>query len=92
MLTAACYAISMLYNYLLQSWFTFRVGRLTGRGLRRFVLMHLGAMAVNSAAMALLVETLSAPLLASQVAVTAFVASLVFLASERWVYRGVLGV
>lgn len=85
-LAAVCYAISMVYNYVLQSWFTFRAGRPTGRSVLRFVAMHLGAMALNSALMAGLVEGIGAPLFAAQVVVTGIVSVLVFLVSKHWVY------
>lgn len=87
LLTAACYAISMVYNYVLQSWLTFRAGPPTRRSMARFVAMHLGAMALNSGLMAGLVDGLRLPLYGAQIAVTLVISALVFLVSKHWVYR-----
>ncbi|SIQ59627.1 Putative flippase GtrA (transmembrane translocase of bactoprenol-linked glucose) [Paracoccus thiocyanatus] len=86
-LTSACYAISMLYNYALQSWLTFRAGPPNLGSMARFVAMHLGAMALNAGLMAGLVQGLGAPLFAAQVLVTAIISAMVFLLSRHWVYR-----
>ncbi|WP_347268288.1 GtrA family protein [Paracoccus sp. (in: a-proteobacteria)] len=88
LLTACCYAISMIYNYVLQSWLTFRAGPPTRRSLSRFGAMHLGAMALNSLLMAGLVEGLGTALFASQIVVTGLISALIFVVSKHWVYRG----
>lgn len=87
LLTACCYAASMVYNFFLQGWMTFRAGAPTPRSLTRFVSMHAIAMALNSLAMAALVDLLRVPLLPGQVFVTACISVLVFLVSKHWVYR-----
>lgn len=86
LLTACCYVLSMCYNYLLQSWFTFRAGRPTKATIMRFVQMHLGALAFNSSMMTVLVEGLRAPLFPAQVVVTGLIAISTYLISKKWVY------
>lgn len=86
LLTACCYVLSMSCNYLLQNWFTFQAGRPTKATIMRFVSMHLGALAFNSATMAALVDGLGAPLFQAQVAVTGFIATSTYLISKNWVY------
>lgn len=88
LLTASCYGISMIYNYVLQSWLTFRAGPPTRRSLSRFGAMHMGAMALNSLLMAGLVEGLGTPLFLTQIMVTGFISAMIFIVSKRWVYRG----
>ncbi|MET0249979.1 MAG: GtrA family protein [Sphingobium sp.] len=85
-LTAVCYLVSMVYNFVLQSAFTFRAGPPTRHAVLRFALMHCMAMGINSASMAGLVTGLHMPMFAAQVVVTALVSILVFLASKHWVY------
>lgn len=87
LLTACCYAISMVYNYVLQSWLTFRAGPPSRRSLSRFGAMHMAAMALNSVLMAGLVEGLGAPLFASQIAVTGMISAMIFFISKHWVYH-----
>ncbi len=86
-LTACCYGISMVYNYILQSWLTFRAGPPTRRSMTRFVIMHLTAMALNSLLMAGLVDGLGMALFGSQVLVTALISAMIFVVSKRWVYQ-----
>lgn len=86
-LTAFCYGISTIYNYLLQSWVTFRSGPPTRRSMSRFVIMHLTAMALNSLLMAGLVDGLHLPLFLTQIAVTLIISAMIFIVSKRWVYR-----
>lgn len=87
LLTACCYGISMVYNYILQSWLTFRAGKPTRRSMSRFIAMHLGAMALNSGLMAGFVDGLGLPLYSTQIGVTLIISALVFLVSKHWVYR-----
>lgn len=86
-LTAVCYLVSMVYNFVLQSSFTFRAGAPTRHSLLRFALMHLMAMGINSGLMAGLVTGLQVPMFAAQIGVTALVSIFVFLLSKHWVYR-----
>ncbi|QRZ14409.1 GtrA family protein (plasmid) [Paracoccus methylovorus] len=86
-LTSVCYAISMVYNYALQSWLTFRAGPPNIRSMLRFITMHLTAMASNSLLMAALVDGLHAPLFPAQIGVTAIISAMIFLVSKHWVYR-----
>lgn len=85
-LTALCYLASMVYNFVLQSTFTFRAGPPTRHSLFRFASMHGAAMGINSAAMAGLVTGLDMPMFGAQVVVTALVSIFVFLLSKHWVY------
>lgn len=87
LLTAWCYAGSMVYNYILQSLITFRAGAPTGRSVTRFVVMHGVAMALNSLVMAALVDGLQLPIFASQVLVTGGITIMVYLVSKHWVYK-----
>ncbi|WP_134726654.1 GtrA family protein [Paracoccus luteus] len=86
LLTACCYVLSMIYNFLLQGWFTFGAGRPGKATAARFVAMHLGALAFNSAAMTALVEGLGVPLFPAQVATTGVIAVSTYLVSRHWVY------
>jgi putative flippase GtrA len=85
-LTALCYLISMVYNFVLQSAFTFRAGAPTRHSLLRFALMHFAAMGINSALMAGLVTGLRVPMFAAQILVTALISVTVFVLSKHWVY------
>ena len=87
LLTACCYGISMVYNYILQSWVTFRSGPPTRRSMSRFVVMHASAMALNSGLMAGLVDGLHLPLYLTQVGVTLFISAMIFVVSTHWVYQ-----
>ena len=87
LLTACCYGISMVYNYILQSWVTFRSGPPTRRSMSRFVAMHASAMALNSGLMAGLVDGLQLPLYMTQVVVTFFISAMIFVVSKHWVYQ-----
>jgi putative flippase GtrA len=87
LLTALCYLASMVYNYVLQSFFTFKAGRPTRRTLVRFVLMHMLAMALNSGLMEGLVNGLRIPMFVAQIAVTGLISVMVFLISKHWVYH-----
>ena len=87
LLTACCYGISMIYNYILQSWVTFRSGPPTRRSMSRFVVMHASAMALNSGLMAGLVDGLQLPLYMTQVVVTFFISAMIFVVSKHWVYQ-----
>ena len=87
LLTACCYGISMVYNYILQSWVTFRSGPPTRRSMSRFVAMHASAMALNSGLMAGLVDGLHLPLYLTQVGVTLFISAMIFVVSKYWVYQ-----
>ena len=87
LLTACCYGISMVYNYILQSWVTFRSGPPTRRSMSRCVAMHASAMALNSGLMAGLVDGLQLPLYMTQVVVTFFISAMIFVVSKHWVYQ-----
>jgi len=87
LLTALCYTVSMIFNYALQSSITFRAGPPTRRSMLRFAVMHLGAMMLNSALMAGLVEGLNVSLFPAQILVTAIISALVYMVSRQWVYH-----
>ena len=55
--------------------------------MSRFVVMHLGAMALNSLLMAGLVDGLRLPLYLTQVVVTLFISAMIFVVSKYWVYQ-----
>ncbi|MEM1065283.1 MAG: GtrA family protein, partial [Pseudomonadota bacterium] len=85
-LTAVCYALSMVFNFAAQGLFTFRAVRLTGRSALRYTVVQVGALLTNSLAMFGLVDGLNLPLLGAQVCVTAAVALAVYFVSKHWVY------
>lgn len=89
LLTTLCYLLSTAYNYILQSVFTFRAGRLAMYSARRYALAHLLAMGLNSGLMAWLVTGLQIPLFVAQIMVTALVSVLVFILSRNWVFSAV---
>lgn len=86
-LTAICYMLSMAYNYLVQSWFTFQFKAHTRKSVSRYFVMQASAMVVNSGVMTLLVDGIGMSLFVAQVFVTGCVAIMVFLTSKHWVYR-----
>lgn len=87
LLTALCYMISMAYNFVLQSAFTFRSRAPDRKNLLRFVTMHLTALSLNSLLMWSLVDGLSLPLIVSQLMVTAGITIMIFFVSKHWVYQ-----
>lgn len=87
LLTAVCYALSMAANFVAQGMFTFQVKRLSGRQLRRYLMMHGAALLMNSAAMGFLVNSLNLPLILSQIFVTGCITVFTFTVSKTWVYR-----
>lgn len=86
-LTALCYALSMIYNYLLQGRITFQSPHITQRSIFRYILMHLGAMIFNSAAMGFLVTGMGTPLYPTQICVTVLVAIFTYSVSKHWVFK-----
>ena len=87
LLTTACYAASMVFNYLAQARYTFRARAGSASGVARYAAMHAVAMAFNAAAMTALARE-GLPLLAAQIPVTAVVTLGTFLASRHWVFAG----
>jgi putative flippase GtrA len=85
-LTALCYLASMIYNCVVQSFFTFRTGRPTTRILVRFGMMHLLALGLNSGLMHGLVSGLGIAMFVAQIAVTLLISMMVFLISKHWVF------
>jgi putative flippase GtrA len=85
-LTAVCYALSMLLNYLMQSLYTFRAGPPSRRAVSRYATMHAGALVFNSLAMKTMVDILSAPLIPSQILVMGVLAVSTFFISKLWVF------
>lgn len=86
LLAALCYALAMGFNFLAQGMFTFQQQRLTGRQMSRYVVMHGGALTVNSLAMALLVDGLGLHLVVAQLFVTGAITVATFVLSRAWVY------
>lgn len=87
LLAATCYGTAMLFNYTVQSLWTFKVRQLSGQSAFRYICMQGCAMIVNSAAMALLVDVLGLMLVPSQLLVTACVTVGIYALSANWVYR-----
>jgi len=87
LLTFLCYLLSAIYNFILQSTFTFKARDIRGGTVARFGVMHGAAMAANSAAMYLLVDIFLLPLYGAQFLVTACITVAVFSASKYWVFR-----
>ena len=85
-LTAICYLLSAIYNYLLQSRFTFQV-RTSPRAASRYAAMHALCLALNSTLMLALVDLGGAGLFPAQVLATGIVAAVSFTLSSQWVYR-----
>ena len=86
-LTATCYLISMAFNYICQSTFTFETSPDSKSQTLRYIAMQLFCMAVNSGLMYGLVDLFGLNLFLSQVFTTGAVAALSFILSVCWVYR-----
>lgn len=86
-LTFICYLLSAVYNFILQSRFTFKARDIGGGTILRFAVMHVSAMVANSAAMYVLVDIFLLPLYGAQFLVTACITVAVFSASKIWVFR-----
>ncbi|MFV0299850.1 MAG: GtrA family protein [Paracoccus sp. (in: a-proteobacteria)] len=84
---ATAYIGSAVFNYVLQSRFTFRSTQSDRVAIGRYALMHLFCMGLNSAGMFLLVDRMGLGLWGSQVAVTLVVVATSFVLSSAWVYR-----
>lgn len=87
-LTGFCYASSAVFNYALQSSFTFRSRAISARAASRYMAMHGLCMGLNSVLMHALVDRLGASLFLAQAGVTGIVAMTSFLLSYLWVYPG----
>ena len=87
MLAAICYAITTVYNYLAQSYFTFQTSARSAGTIFRYLVMHGVCMALNSALMVLLVDMIGLALNLAQLCVTVVIAGLSFVISYLWVYR-----
>lgn len=86
-LSASAYAISAVFNYIVQSQVTFGVSFADGRAVIRYLAMHGGLMGLNSVLMYLLVTVLELWLYGAQLLVTCIVAISSFAISHAWVYR-----
>lgn len=87
LLAAACYVISMAFNFLAQALFTFQVQRLSHQQLARYLIMHGIALLVNSILMSALVDALNFQLVVAQVIVTGITTIITFALSKAWVYK-----
>ncbi len=85
-LTTVAYALSMLFNFLAQSMFTFQVHAKDIGMVRRYICMQAGCMFFNSAMMFVLVDVFAFYIWRSQVGVTSFIAASSFLMSKYWVF------
>ncbi len=86
LLTALCYGMAMIFNFLAQGLFTFRAKKLTGTQLVRYVIMQGTALIINSGAMFVGVDKWGLALIPTQLLVTACVTTGTYLASKNWVY------
>ena len=86
-LTALCYVLSTVFNYLLQSTFTFGAKASRLGSMLRYIAMHGFCIFINSGLMYVLVDLLGHPLYLIQLGVTCIVAAVSFLMSYVWVYR-----
>ena len=86
-LTAACYLISAVFNYVLQRGFTFRASAPRSGSWLRYIGQHAICLSLNSGLMVLLVERLGFALIPSQLVVTVIVAGTSFALSYLWVYK-----
>lgn len=86
LLTTACYAASMVFNYIAQARYTFRA-RAGWSGVIRYMVMHAAAMTFNATAMTILTGR-GWHLFAAQVLVTGIVTAGTFLLSRHWVFAG----
>lgn len=87
LLTALCYVMSMVFNFLAQGLWTFKSSRLSGRNLRRYLLMQGSAMVVNSTVMGILIDRMEFLLIPSQIFVTGCITVCVYVLSRHWVYK-----
>lgn len=87
LLVAVCYLAGMMVNFFAQALFTFRSHSIGGAMAFRYSIVQGSALAVNSGAMALLVDILKWALVPSQVMVTGVISVGVYLVSKGWVYR-----
>jgi putative flippase GtrA len=87
LLAAVCYGLSMVANFLMQSQFTFRSPLREAGIMRRYLMMHGLALALNSLAVMVLVDGFALPLFIAQAYVTLFLVLFTFLMSQFWVFR-----
>lgn len=87
LLTALCYGLAMVFNFLAQGLFTFQAKTLTRGQLVRYIVMQGSALVVNSGAMFVAVDLWGLALIPSQLGVTACITAGTYLASRNWVYR-----
>lgn len=85
-LSLLAYTVSAVFNFAVQAHVTFGT-RPDGAKLRRYILMHLLCMGMNSGLMHLLVDRAGLGLYGAQVLVTGVIAATSFLLSRFWVYR-----
>lgn len=87
LLTALCYGMAMVFNFLAQGLFTFQVKALTRSQLARYVVMQGTALILNSVAMFVFVDQWAFPLISAQLLVTACIILGTYLVSKNWVYH-----
>ena len=86
-LTAISYVASAVFNFAMQSTFTFRTRATNAASAGRYVVAHGVCMAANSLMMLLAVDGVGIPLFPAQLATSAVVAGLSFLLAYSWVYQ-----
>jgi putative flippase GtrA len=85
-LTATSYVVSAIFNYVLQSAFTFRTQAADLRPTLRYLLMQAVCMGINSTVMYILVDGFGHHIAYAQLTTTALVAGTSFVLSYLWVY------
>lgn len=85
-LSLLAYVVSAVFNFAAQARVTFGA-RPDGIRLRRYILMHLLCMGLNSGLLYLLVERAGLGLYGAQLLVTGVIAVTSFGLSRAWVYR-----
>jgi putative flippase GtrA len=85
--TLAGYVVAFITSYLLNAWFTFQVGAVTGRGFLLFVLINGALILLVQAVQAGLIELVGVPVLVG-VAAGAVVYTLIgYVLNRHLVYR-----
>lgn len=84
--SSVAYAGSLLVNYVLQRWFTFRSKKPHSHAGPRYLLIHAVGMGLNSGTLGLGVDVLNLPLVPCQVVAIGLVAVWSYIAQKRWAF------
>tara|TARA_R110000782_G_scaffold67650_4_gene136597 strand:+ start:9625 stop:10017 length:393 start_codon:yes stop_codon:yes gene_type:complete len=80
------YTAAMIVNYAMQRTWTFKSDRAHKQTVPRFFVTHLGGILINAGIMALLVETMSFPILPSQILAFVAIAAWSYVLQKIWVF------